>query len=239
MPKLNKHHQKDIVDFHKKFLTRIYPNASRIDSSNFDPIPAWATGSQLVALNFQTHDEALLLNYAKFSSNGGVGYVLKPKYLCHNKETEETKEAVLPRDFKKPLKKLKIQIISGQQIRPDNFKSKEIIDPYVEVRLKGLDVDENANIAYRTQTIKDNGFHPVWMTKEKANICEFNIAAPDFAMVTFTVYDEDMVGRDKIGWYAIEFKNIQQGYRVIPVLGMNFKPINHSYIFCHVSIDDL
>jgi len=33
---------------------RIYPAGMRIDSSNFNPIPMWACGIQLTALNYQT-----------------------------------------------------------------------------------------------------------------------------------------------------------------------------------------
>jgi len=33
---------------------RSYPAGMRIDSSNFNPIPMWASGIQLTALNYQT-----------------------------------------------------------------------------------------------------------------------------------------------------------------------------------------
>jgi len=33
---------------------RTYPAGMRIDSSNFNPIPMWACGIQLAALNYQT-----------------------------------------------------------------------------------------------------------------------------------------------------------------------------------------
>ena len=35
-------------------LSRTYPKGQRIDSSNYDPMPMWNCGCQLVALNFQT-----------------------------------------------------------------------------------------------------------------------------------------------------------------------------------------
>ena len=236
--RLYKKHQKIIVDFHKKFLTRIYPSGSRFDSSNYDPIIPWASGSQMVALNVQTHDEAMLINYAKFASNGRTGYVLKPSYLRHESIGEKN-QPIYPQEMTKPLKQLTIRIISGQQIRPDNYKSKEIIDPYVEVKIRGLEVDETNNASYRTQTIKDNGFHPVWAVKENSNTFKFCICAPDFCFLVFNVYDEDLVSRERVGWYAIEFNNILQGYRVIPILNNHFLPIKHSYIFCHISIEDL
>lgn len=34
--------------------SRIYPKGTRVDSSNYNPAPAWALGAQLVALNYQS-----------------------------------------------------------------------------------------------------------------------------------------------------------------------------------------
>ena len=59
-------------------LSRTYPEKWRQDSSNMDPTYAWGVGSQMVCLNFQTWDMGMRLNHAKFSLNGGCGYVLKP-----------------------------------------------------------------------------------------------------------------------------------------------------------------
>ena len=65
-----------------KFMARIYPGGARIDSSNLDPLPFWAAGAQMVALNFQRPDSLpMQLNAGLFRSNGGCGYVLKPPSL--------------------------------------------------------------------------------------------------------------------------------------------------------------
>ena len=53
----------------------------RIDSSNYDPVPCWNCGCQLVALNYQTSGAAMQLNTGKFRDNGGCGYVLKQPEL--------------------------------------------------------------------------------------------------------------------------------------------------------------
>jgi len=62
-------------------LSRVYPRGSRVDSSNNDPTPLWDAGAQLVALNYQTCDEALQLSRGRFRANGNSGYVLKPAYM--------------------------------------------------------------------------------------------------------------------------------------------------------------
>ena len=238
--RLYKLEHKSIVDFHKQFLSRIYPLGSRIDSSNYDPTTSWAAGSQIVALNFQKNDEPMLINYAKFIANGGVysGYVLKPKYMRHD-SIRYPEFLSYPADFKKPLKKLTIQIISGQQIRPDDLVVREIIDPYIEVKIKGLEIDEQVNSVYRTHTIKDNGFYPIWARNKDACKFEFQIHAPDFCTLIMTAYHEDVMSKDRLGWYAIEFKNIQTGYRVVPLMNSYLQHIKGSYVFCHITISDM
>ena len=44
--------RKHVLLHHSIFLTRVYPKGTRFDSSNYSPVPGWATGSQYVALNF-------------------------------------------------------------------------------------------------------------------------------------------------------------------------------------------
>lgn len=41
--------------FNNSFVTRIYPNQIRVNSSNFDPIPFWTCGVSMAAINFQTY----------------------------------------------------------------------------------------------------------------------------------------------------------------------------------------
>lgn len=72
------------IHHNKRLLSRIYPKGSRTDSSNLPEALTcrmWSAGVQMVALNWQTWDDAMLLNRALFSLNGGVGYVLKPAAL--------------------------------------------------------------------------------------------------------------------------------------------------------------
>lgn len=65
-----------------RMLARTYPLGTRIDSSNYDPMPMWRLGCQMVALNWQTRDHNLRVNEGFFDhQNGGCGYVLKPSYL--------------------------------------------------------------------------------------------------------------------------------------------------------------
>jgi len=74
------------VERTKKQFVRVYPHGLRFDSTNYDPT-AWYKGIQMVALNYQTYDDPLLSNLAKFKDNGGCGYLLKPNYIISLTET--------------------------------------------------------------------------------------------------------------------------------------------------------
>ena len=42
------------VSYSNRQISRVYPKGQRLDSSNYDPVPMWNAGTQLVALNYQT-----------------------------------------------------------------------------------------------------------------------------------------------------------------------------------------
>jgi hypothetical protein len=62
-------------------LSRVYPHALRIDSSNFNPAIFWQCGCQMAAMNYQTNDVALQYYNCMFQQNNGAGYLLKPLVL--------------------------------------------------------------------------------------------------------------------------------------------------------------
>ena len=74
----NVENKDDLIKYHEKVLSRIYPKGRNIFSGNFNPIPNWKTGAQMAALNVQTAGPYLRLNSAMFQQNGNSGYVLKP-----------------------------------------------------------------------------------------------------------------------------------------------------------------
>ncbi|XP_045101120.1 1-phosphatidylinositol 4,5-bisphosphate phosphodiesterase gamma-1-like isoform X4 [Portunus trituberculatus] len=55
--KMERHIQtipKALIDFHRIGFSRVYPKATRVDSSNYNPVPMWNHGCQMVSLNYQT-----------------------------------------------------------------------------------------------------------------------------------------------------------------------------------------
>ncbi|MEQ2214692.1 hypothetical protein XENOCAPTIV_016795 [Xenoophorus captivus] len=72
---------KRFLQYNRRQLSRVYPRGQRLDSSNYDPLPMWLCGSQLVALNFQTPDKPMQLNQALFMLGGSSGFVPQPDIM--------------------------------------------------------------------------------------------------------------------------------------------------------------
>uniref|UniRef100_A0A8C0EXJ9 Phosphoinositide phospholipase C n=1 Tax=Bubo bubo TaxID=30461 RepID=A0A8C0EXJ9_BUBBB len=212
--------------YNQKQLTRVYPSAYRIDSSNFNPLPYWNVGCQLVALNYQSEGRVMQLNEAKFRVNGNCGYVLKPQQMCKGTFNPYSADP-LPAS---PKKQLILKIISGQQLPkpPDSMLGDrgEIIDPFVEVEMIGLPVDCCKD---QTRVVDDNGFNPVW-----EETLTFTIHMPEIALVRFLVWDHDPIGRDFVGQRTLAFSSLVPGYRHVYLEGMT-----EASIFVHITINEI
>nr|XP_033938067.1 1-phosphatidylinositol 4,5-bisphosphate phosphodiesterase eta-2 [Pseudochaenichthys georgianus] len=216
----------ELVRFNQRQLIRVYPSNYRVDSSNFNPQLYWNAGCHMVALNYQTEGRMLDLNRAKFSSNGNCGYILRPKVMC--------KGAFNPM-LESPLQgtrkiQLVLKIISGQQIpkpKDSMFGDRgEIIDPYVEVEIVGINVDCSKQ---QTKVVDDNGFNPMW---EETLV--YNVKMPQIALVRFHVWDHNPLGREFIGQRTVALRSLMPGYRHVNLEGMA-----ESSIFVHVAVNDM
>ncbi|KFP40246.1 1-phosphatidylinositol 4,5-bisphosphate phosphodiesterase eta-1, partial [Chlamydotis macqueenii] len=212
--------------YNQKQLTRVYPSAYRIDSSNFNPLPYWNVGCQLVALNYQSEGRVMQLNDAKFRVNGNCGYVLKPQQMCKGTFNPYSADP-LPAS---PKKQLILKIISGQQLPkpPDSMLGDrgEIIDPFVEVEIIGLPVDCCKD---QTRVVDDNGFNPVW-----EETLTFTVHMPEIALVRFLVWDHDPIGRDFVGQRTLAFSSLVPGYRHVYLDGLT-----EASIFVHITINEI
>ncbi|KAL8618755.1 hypothetical protein ACOMHN_015165 [Nucella lapillus] len=206
-------------------LIRTYPGGTRTDSSNYNPVSMWNHGCQIVALNYQTSGEPMQLNDGRFRDNGGCGYVLKPPFLL----SEETFGIVNGTVTRNLCRTFRLTIISAMQIpKPHNSTKGEVIDPFIKIELHGAPGD---NAEYRTKVIKDNGFNPRWYES-----CVFTARVPEVAVVRFVVKDEDPGLDDFIGYYALPFRSMQEGYRHFPLYDTHGDRLSHTYIFVHVAV---
>ncbi|KAK3949883.1 1-phosphatidylinositol-4,5-bisphosphate phosphodiesterase [Pseudoneurospora amorphoporcata] len=79
---LSQGHGAAIARHNSRHLMRVFPKGTRISSRNLKPLPFWALGAQVCALNWQTFDASMQINEAMFA--GTEGYVLKPSWLRPN-----------------------------------------------------------------------------------------------------------------------------------------------------------
>ncbi|PNJ26959.1 PLCZ1 isoform 5, partial [Pongo abelii] len=146
--KLSKLRVHEFIFHTRKFITRIYPKATRADSSNFNPQEFWNIGCQMVALNFQTPGLPMDLQNGKFLDNGGSGYILKPQFL------RESKSYFNPSNIKEGMPiTLTIRLISGIQL-PLTHSSSNKGDSLVIIEVFGVPNDQ---MKQQTRVIKKNG----------------------------------------------------------------------------------
>ncbi len=214
-------------EYNRDHMTRTYPAGKRVDSSNYNPVLAWAMGSQLVALNFQTPDSNLSLNDGLFRQAGQCGYIPKPASVMGG---------AMP-----PKIKVKISVLSARCLpKPKGAKTGELIDPYVQVdlhdvRLGGTNTEEHVKKSFNTPRVNDNGFNPIWT---KGATFKFEIHSPDVAMIHFRIVDEDLGSKDdKIASSSIPVSCLRKGYRSIQLYDLNNTrtgPFNSSILFVRI-----
>ncbi|XP_026093952.1 1-phosphatidylinositol 4,5-bisphosphate phosphodiesterase delta-1-like isoform X2 [Carassius auratus] len=211
-------------------LSRIYPAGSRTDSSNYNPVPLWNAGCQIVALNFQTPCKEMDLNQARFLPNGKSGYILKPEFQRDPASQFDPKNLSVGPSLQK--KTLHLMIISAQQLPKINKdKQTSIVDPLVRVEIYGVPADNDIK---QTHYIENNGFNPTWNTN-----FQFTVNVPELALVRFVVEDHDTASHnDLVGLYTLPFTSMQNGYRHVPLLTKRGSLIASAGLFVHIMILD-
>uniref|UniRef100_A0A0N5C908 Phosphoinositide phospholipase C n=1 Tax=Strongyloides papillosus TaxID=174720 RepID=A0A0N5C908_STREA len=220
---------KGLIQFNAKQLSRVYPQASRLTSTNLNPVPMWNTACHMVALNYQTGDKSMMLNQGKFLANGRCGYVLKPSYLLDESFRPDQADAV---STSCPVI-LIITIIGGRHLTRKD-KSKGICSPFVDIEIIGVPCD---NIQYSTRTITSNGLNPIWN-----ETFEFKIYCPELALLRFLVEDGDFVGPKAdpfIGQAVFPVDCLRVGYRSIPLLNNYSEKLELSSLLVHVEMRHL
>ncbi|XP_055132965.1 1-phosphatidylinositol 4,5-bisphosphate phosphodiesterase zeta-1 isoform X2 [Symphalangus syndactylus] len=219
--KLSKLRVHEFIFHTRKFITRIYPKATRADSSNFNPQEFWNIGCQMVALNFQTPGLPMDLQNGKFLDNGGSGYILKPHFL------RESKYYFNPSNIKEGMPiTLTIRLISGIQL-PLTHSSSNKGDSLVIIEVFGVPNDQ---MKQQTRVIKKNAFSPRWN-----ETFTFIIHVPELALIRFVVESQGSIaGNEFLGQYTLPLLCMNKGYRRVPLFSRMGESLEPASLFVYV-----
>lgn len=212
-PQLTKVAESDpgtVVKFtHNNFL-RIYPYGLRLDSSNYNPILAWAHGAQMVAANMQGYGRHLWVAQGFFRANGGCGYVKKPSFLSPN--NHGTYVNMFDPETPLPVKlKLKVKVCTGygwlEHFGKRSFDTFSAPDFYARAGIAGVEAD---TVMKKTATIDDD-WVPIWSDE-----FVFDLRVPELAVLRLEVHEDDKTGRDDFaGQMCLPVSELKPGYRVV------------------------
>lgn len=231
----------DLVAHCRTHIIRAYPAGTRFTSSNYFPLPFWAVGVQMVALNWQTYDLGAELNTAMFQRNGRSGYVLKPELLRAKRSDEKDKEA-LARVEKYVLS---VEILSAQQLpRPRKAISEDedavgalhphsVMNPFVEVTVHTPTVTADDAVKYTTCVIHGNGFNPVFSNSKYQIPIHVSPDMLDLAFLRLEVLVQVPNGDNlSLGKYAVSLPVLRPGFRHVPL----YDHLGQQYLFSSLFI---
>uniref|UniRef100_A0A8C1YCZ9 Phosphoinositide phospholipase C n=1 Tax=Cyprinus carpio TaxID=7962 RepID=A0A8C1YCZ9_CYPCA len=204
---------KKFLQYNRLQLSRIYPRGQRLDSSNYDPLPMWLCGSQLVALNFQTADKPMQMNQALFMLNGRSGYVLQP--------------SIMRDDTFDPFDRHSLRVLGARHL-PKHGRG--IVCPLIEIEVCGAEYD---NAKQRTDSEADNGLNPTWPRKP----FRFTVCNPSFAFLRFVVYEIDMFNdQNFLAQATFPINCLKTGYRSVPLKNSYSEDLELASLLVHMDI---
>lgn len=214
---------KRFLQYNRLQLSRIYPRGQRLDSSNYDPLPMWLCGSQLVALNFQTADKPMQMNQALFMLNGRSGYVLQPPIM------RDDNFDPFDRHTLRGLESVTLQIeVLGARHLPKHGRG--IVCPLIELEVCGAEYD---SAKQKTDSEADNGLNPTWPRKP----FQFTVCNSAFAFLRFVVYEIDMFSdQNFLAQASFPINSLKTGYRSVPLKNSCNEDLELASLLVHMDI---
>ncbi|XP_075884265.1 1-phosphatidylinositol 4,5-bisphosphate phosphodiesterase epsilon-1 isoform X2 [Nelusetta ayraudi] len=201
-------------------LLRTYPAATRIDSTNPNPLLFWLHGVQLVALNYQTDDLPMQLNSALFEYNGGCGYVLKPAVLWDRSCPFYQQFCPMERDVERISPTVySLTIVSGQNVCPGNSAG----SPCIEVDVLGMPID---SCHFRTKPIHRNTLNPMWYEH-----FQFTVHFEETCFLRVAVVENN--SSQTMAQRTLPLKALKPGYRHIQLRTQHNEALEVSSLFIY------
>ncbi|KAM9837938.1 1-phosphatidylinositol 4,5-bisphosphate phosphodiesterase epsilon-1 [Aulostomus maculatus] len=201
-------------------LLRTYPAATRIDSTNPNPLLFWLHGIQLVALNYQTDDLPMQLNTALFEANGGCGYVLKPAVLWDRGCPLYQQFCPMERDVEKMSPAVfSLTIVSGQNVCPANSAG----SPCIEVDVLGMPID---SCHFRTKPIHRNTLNPMWSER-----FQFSVHFEEMCFIRFAVVENN--SSQTTAQRTLPLRALKPGYRHVQLRTQHNESLEVSSLFIY------
>ncbi|KAK5174108.1 1-phosphatidylinositol 4,5-bisphosphate phosphodiesterase beta-4 [Saxophila tyrrhenica] len=209
------------------YLMRAYPKGTRVRSSNLDPAPFWRQGIQMVALNWQQINAAMMMNDAMFADTDG--WVLKPAGY------RMTKKQDAPPEIKRYTYDFSMQVLAAQNLDAD---AKGTPNVFVKCELHVGSNDggsipndgKNKGGEWKCSSAVRHSKDPDFA----GDTLEFSGIAgvvPELSFVRVKVMDDDAFQKDRlIGWACFRFDRFPQGLRLVPLKGPDSKPTGSSLL---------
>ncbi|OCL05554.1 PLC-like phosphodiesterase, partial [Glonium stellatum] len=234
---IHKSHGPLLSAHNRSFLMRVFPSWTRVDSSNFDPCFFWSHGVQMVVLNWQRLDKAMMLNEGMF--RGEEGWALKPKGYraalgplsstsCSGASVGSSPKTEDDKPNHHTLN-LSLTLFAGQDIGllPGDSYSKRF-NPYVTCELHvakpssilddGAERERNQDLGkYKQRSKTCKGINPDFCSEE-LQFPQISGVIEELSFLRLEVKDSK-IRRDNLTAFAcIRLDRLQSGYRFIHLL---------------------
>ncbi|GLT64874.1 hypothetical protein SLA2020_373390 [Shorea laevis] len=212
-------HAIEVVRFTQNNVLRIFPKGTRFNSSNYNPLTGWMHGAQMVAFNMQGHGKYLWWMQGLFRSNGGCGYLKKPKLLMNVGPDGQVFD---PKAELKVQKTLKVKVCVGDgwhlDFKQTYFDSYSSPDFYTRVGIEGVSADKKM---FETK-IKEYKWSPVWDEE-----FTFELTVPELALLRVEILEYDMSGTNDFGGQTcLLVSELKQGIRAVPLYNKKGEKLN-------------
>ncbi|CAI5995541.1 unnamed protein product [Closterium sp. NIES-64] len=224
---------KGLVSFTQRNLLRIYPFGLRVTSSNYDPMPAWLHGAQMVAMNMQGYGRPLWIVHGFFRANGGCGYVKKPDfYLTAGNKLEGitegdesaagSTEGVYDPSVPRPIQMtLRVRVVVGtgwlERYGKGHFDTYSKPDFYCKVSIEGAPSDSAEK---KLDTCSDN-WCPCW----DSTTLEFPLILPELALLCIEVLEKDQFNDEFAGQAVLPVASLKPGFRCVSLYDRKGHPL--------------